>query len=60
MRACAEMAESAVPAMEMPRLPRKSTRTQPTKFGEDGHVVEDGEKRKHDQLGEEEEERVGD
>ena len=36
MRACAEIAESAVPAMETPRLPRKRTNTSSPKTGNTG------------------------
>ena len=60
MRACAEMAESAVPATEMPRLPRNRTSRSQWKCREDRHVVENGEDREHQQFGEHEEQRVGD
>ena len=59
MRACAEMAESAVPAMETPRLPRKNTKDQLAGNAEDRHVVQDGEDGKHQKLCEQEKKRVG-
>jgi len=52
-------AEMAVPAMEDARLPTNNTRIR-GEFGPQGNVVEDGEERQHQQLGHQQEQRIGD